>query len=138
MNCCLRNKSRLPVTGVLVVGLLACTAGLFGSPPNDKARLQEAEGWQGYPVLNQIPKAPAVMAFSLDTAISREGQGSLDVSYGTATRVDLWDGAPLSALATLTCRNNVACDDCNPCTTDVCNVPQQAGVIEGFCSNAAE
>ncbi len=136
MNWCSLNKSRLPVAGVLAVGLLACTAGLFGSPPNDSARQQRVEGWQGYPVINQIPKAPPVMAFRLDTVLSREGQGSLDVSYGTATRTRLWDGDPLTALATVTCRKNVDCDDCNPCTTDVCNVPQTPGVIEGFCTNA--
>ncbi len=112
------------VSGVVVLAWLVCGVPLRAAPPGQGDRRS------GPPVAGEIRYAPPVHAYRTSTVLLREGGGveplSLNLDGGTYR-------ASVAGVATISCRANSDCDDCNPCTTDVCTVVPPS--INGTCSN---
>lgn len=110
MNAFLCKRTWRPLLGVVAIGVLACSLGVYGAPPGH----EPINASDGYPSVTGIQHAPPVYAYRASTVIATEGPGQVS-------------GVPTS------CRANADCDDCNPCTTDTCTVVFPD--IDGTCTN---
>ncbi|MFQ5494545.1 MAG: hypothetical protein ACE5EX_04110, partial [Phycisphaerae bacterium] len=121
MNECCKWDGRRTVLGAVAFGILTWSVAVSGAPV-ETVRQKSVHPKEGYPSLTDVPVGPPVHAYRLGTALKREG---LSATEGLPAPVGTTDAAGTP------CRDNVACDDCLPCTVDVCIVP--AGQIEGTC-----